>query len=201
MILKLKWISLVFFFFCISENIKAHHFKGLPHYGYFENYPQTPVDEYLGQAGDFEFFLVIYDFQGFQKEEVERPDDIRLFLNVYNLREDKAYSGPLVMEIYDEERMLVKVPKDSSEQESLYYFNRVLPQSGHYSLRVRVLHGDGKETLGVIPFKLSSQKISWGKWLILGLITLVGFVAFGSRKARIKKDRQENKKREVAGKK
>ncbi len=28
--------------------VSAHHFKGLPHYSYFENYPQIPQDEFVG---------------------------------------------------------------------------------------------------------------------------------------------------------
>jgi hypothetical protein len=32
--------------------LHAHHFKGLPHYNYVENYPQTPEEEILGQSGD-----------------------------------------------------------------------------------------------------------------------------------------------------
>ncbi len=40
--------------------LAAHHFKGLPHFNYFENYPQIPQDEFLGQFGDYECSLVIY---------------------------------------------------------------------------------------------------------------------------------------------
>ena len=61
-------------------SVAAHHFKGLPHYNYFENYPQVPEEEFLGQAGDYEVSLVVYDFQGIDRENVEDPDNVRLFL-------------------------------------------------------------------------------------------------------------------------
>ena len=35
----------------------GHHFKGLPHFSYFENYPQVPQDEFLAQAGNYECSL------------------------------------------------------------------------------------------------------------------------------------------------
>ncbi len=35
----------------------AHHFKGLPHYNYFENYPQVPEEEFIGEVGDYEVSL------------------------------------------------------------------------------------------------------------------------------------------------
>ena len=193
----MKNVPIIFLILMSTVSLYAHHFKGLPHYGYFENYPQTPVDEYLGQAGDFEFFLVIYDFQGFQREDVARPDDIRLFMNVYDLRADKAYSGPLKMEILDDNHVIGTVIKESSEQESLYYYNQKLPQEGHYSLRVRVPTGMNTEVIGLIPFQLSTQKISWAKWIIIFFAIILIIVAVSSRRARIKKDRMQNRQSEI----
>ncbi len=39
----------------------AHHFKGLPHYNYFENYPQVPEEEFIGEVGDYEVILTVED--------------------------------------------------------------------------------------------------------------------------------------------
>ena len=33
----------------------AHHFKGMPHFNYFENYPQIPQEDFIVQSGDYEF--------------------------------------------------------------------------------------------------------------------------------------------------
>lgn len=136
-----KTTSLFFLFLAIwvFDPIEAHHFKGLPHYGYFENYPQTPIEEYLGQSKRYEFFLVLYDFQGLRRESVEQPDDVKFFLNVYDLVADKAYSGPLKLEILDGERVLDSVIFKSAEQESLYYYNHKLSDDGDFALRVNII--------------------------------------------------------------
>lgn len=52
----------------------AHHLKGLPHYNYFENYPQVPEEEFVGEVSDYEVSLVVYDFQGINRDNVDSPD-------------------------------------------------------------------------------------------------------------------------------
>ena len=173
-------------------DVYAHHFKGLPHFSYFENYPQVPQEEYLGQEGEFEFSLVIYDFQGIKKEDVQQPDDVRLFLVIFNLRENKVYNGPLTLDILDRGRSIYSEEFSSSVEESIYTFQRALPPSGKYSLGI-TLH-DGSKLRATIPFTLSSQKVHWGKWVAGLMFVLVTIVAIGSRKARIKMDRKSNTK-------
>ncbi len=169
---------------------RSHHFKGLPHFSYFENYPQVPQDEFLGQHGEYEFSLVIYDFQGMKRSDMEQPEDVRLFLVIYNLRQNKVYGGPLTMEIVDRGKVVCRERRMSSEQESVYTMQRKLPDSGKYVLRL-TLDTPGNPVVG-IPFILSSQRIAWGKWISVTLIVLVGVVAIGSRRARVAMDRREN---------
>jgi hypothetical protein len=168
----------------------AHHFKGLPHFSYFENYPQVPTEEFIGQNGAYEFSLVLYDFQGIKREEAEQPDDARFYMIVFNLRENRTYNGPLTMEIMDRGTSVYSERKESSHEESLYSMQKVLPESGKYALRV-TLH-DEKDLATDIPFYLSAQKIHWGKWLAGSLFMLISIVAVGSRKARLIQDRKEN---------
>ena len=168
----------------------AHHFKGLPHFSYFENYPQVPQEEFLGQEGEFEFSLVIYDFQGIKKEDVQQPNDVRLFLVIFNLRENKVYNGPLTLDILNRGQSIYSENFSSSAEESIYTFQQALPPSGKYSLGI-TLHS-GSKLRATIPFTLSSQKVHWGKWIAGFMFVLVTIVAIGSRKARIKMDRKSN---------
>ena len=55
-------VLLIPFLVVMVGSASAHHFKGLPHYNYFENYPQVPEEEFLGDAGNYEVSLVLYDF-------------------------------------------------------------------------------------------------------------------------------------------
>jgi len=169
---------------------EAHHFKGLPHFSYFENYPQVPQEEFLGQAGEFEFSLVLYDFQGIQREDVEQPDNARFYLIAYNLRENKVYNGPATLEILDRGTQVVSEYLPSSQEESIYTLHRVLPPQGKYALEI-TLH-EAENLKAVIPFKLSSQKVHWGKWVAGCLVVLISIVAVGSRRARVAMDRKQN---------
>ena len=166
----------------------AHHFKGLPHFSYFENYPQIPQDEFLGQAGQYEFSLVLYDFQGLERQDVLQPDDARLFLVVFNLLQNKVYSGPARLEILDRGEPVITARYEAPEQENIYQVNGTLPSTGKYTLRVTLV--DEQNLQALIPFQLSSQKISWGKWVGIGLACLIAIAAAGARRARIVQDRK-----------
>jgi hypothetical protein len=173
--------------------LHAHHFKGLPHYNYFENYPQTPEEEFLGQSGDYEFSLVVYDFQGINKEDAESPDNVRLFLVAFDLRSGKLYNGAMTMEIRDGDQVMHTEKLESAELENLYSLHQSLPDTGDYSLHL-TLHDVGNLPC-VIPFQLSSQKIHWGRWVAGGLAALLLVAAIGARKARVRIDRSEQAKR------
>ena len=181
-------IPLVYIFVC-PYIVSAHHFKGLPHYNYYENYPQIPDEEFIGKAGDYEVSLVVYDFQGINRDKVEDPDNARLFLVIFNLKDNRVYGGPLTLEILDrgEVRHTHKFPQ--SELENLYALHRELPQTGKYAVRM-TLH-DENDLSCTIPFRLSSQKVHWGKWVGGILAVLIVVAAVGARRVRVRLDRKE----------
>lgn len=181
------WFILLFFI--PTASTQAHHFKGLPHYNYFENYPQVPEEEFLGQAGEYELSLVVYDFQGINREKAEDPDNVRLFLLIFNLLDNRIYQGPLTLEVLDRDQPVHQVKFNSADLENIYSLHRELPDTGRYSLRV-TLHGED-DMQCLIPFQLSTQKIHWGKWVGLFLFVLITVAAIGARKARIAQDRRE----------
>ena len=176
------------------SSLKAHHFKGLPHYNYFENYPQVPEEEFLGQAGSYEFSLVVYDFQGINRDNMQAPDTVRMFLVVFNLQSSDVYVGPATLEVLDGRDTIYTERQKSAELENLYSIHQDLSDTGNFSLRV-TLHGRD-DLQCVIPFTLSHQKIHWGPWVIGGLFVIIVIAAIGARKARIAKDRIEAKQRE-----
>lgn len=172
---------------------QAHHFKGLPHYNYFENYPQVPEEEFIGQAGDYEVSLVVYDFQGINRDKVETPDNVRLFLVIFNLSDNRVYGGPLTLEVLDGDKVVVSERQTTAELENLYSLYHELPKAGKYSLRL-TLHDEG-DLVCTIPFRLSSQIIHWGRWIGIGLGVILLVTAIGARRARVKLDRREGAKK------
>lgn len=188
-----RTLAALFFLFFGAGNVLAHHFKGLPHYNYFENYPQVPEEEFLGEVGDYEVSLVVYDFQGIDRENVEDPDNVRLFLMIFNLKNNRVYGGKLTLEILDRGEVVASQEYESSELENLYALYRKLPNTGKYALRM-TLHDEGGLRC-TIPFRLSSQKIHWGPWVAGGLGILLVVAAVGARRARVRQDRIEARKR------
>jgi hypothetical protein len=167
--------------------LDAHHFKGLPHFNYFENYPQIPQEEFVGQAGRFEFSLVLYDFQGLNQQDMVQPEDARLFLIAFDLLANTVYGGPASLEILDGDEPLVTSEVEGAQEENVYHIHATLPASGDYSLRVSLLDVD---LSAEIPFELSSQKVAWGQWIAAGLLGLLAIAAAGARRARVVQDRR-----------
>jgi ferredoxin-type protein NapH len=165
----------------------AHHFKGLPHYSYFENYPQIPQDEFVGQEGRYEFSLVLYDFQGLTRESMQKPDDVRLFVIAFNLLENDVYSGAARLVVLDGEHPVLEDEFDAPQEENVYSLHGDLPSDGDYVLRMDLLD-DGLSV--TIPFTLSSQKVRWGRWVVGGLVALLAVAAVGARRARVLVDRR-----------
>jgi len=179
-------LALLHFLMPVAE---AHHFKGLPHYNYFENYPQVPEEEFIGQVGDYEVSLVVYDFQGIDRKKVETPDNVRLFLVIFNLSDNSVYGGPLTIEVLDGEKVVVRERQKAAELENLYSLYHELPKTGKYSLRL-ILH-DENDLVCTIPFRLSSQIVNWGRWVAVGLGVVLVVTAVGARRARVRQDRSE----------
>lgn len=187
--LSIHLISLLAATLCLLPiTVFAHHFKGLPHYNYFENYPEIPEEEFLGQVGDYEVSLVVYDFQGIQRDKVDDPDMVRLFLVIFNLRNNDIYGGPLTLEVLDKGEVVHSERRKSSELENLYSMHQDLPDTGDYSLRITLHSVDDLQC--TIPFTLSSQKIHWGKWVAAVMLLVITIAAIGARKARVTMDRK-----------
>lgn len=171
-----------------ASSVFGHHFKGLPHYSYYENYPQVPQEEFLGQEGNYEYSLVLYDFQGLNKEDMMQPDEARLYLIIFNLRENEVYAGPLTLSICDREDVVYGEEFEGPEEECVYAIQQELGSTGKYSLLVSLDDGSGQQVR--IPFRLSSQKTYWGRRVAGVLALLILVVAIGSRRARVAQDRR-----------
>lgn len=165
----------------------AHHFKGLPHSNYFQNYPQIPQEEFVGQEGRYELSLVLYDFQGLAPQSLDQPDDARLFLIVYDLLADTVYAGPARLEVLDGDAPVHTEIAAGPQEENVYHLRATLPAAGDYALRVHLLD-EGLVT--TIPFALSSQQVRWGRWVAAGLAGLLLVAAAGARRARVVADRR-----------
>ncbi len=154
----------------------AHHVKGLPHYGYLENYPQTPTRELNIPAAPFDVTVVVYTLEGLDKERSSILDDAMVFVSVTDTRTSKAYIGEIDITFR---------PTDGSAQidhafgtplEETVYRMRTQLSASTYDVRVRIGNSDGATgearlslADGVDPWIIASFAIV--VLLLLGLVT------------------------------
>ena len=172
----------------------AHHNKGLPHYGYYQNYPQVPTDEYYAIDGRWEIGATIFNFQGYDgRRTSDTPNDVKIYLYLYDLESERSYSGPVDIEIRRDGEVVARFDRTEPDEESVFSTRETLPDSGTYELVARV---DGEEV--VVEFYVDlDDGVSW--WVIgaiaLPVLLVFGLALFGRRR-RLR--RRGKKKRRVA---
>ncbi len=176
----------------------AHHNKGLPHYGYYENYPQVPTEEYIDFVGRWEIGATIFNFQGLDRGTADTPNDVKIFLYLYDLEADRGYTGPLAVEIRRKGEVVSRFDRLQVDEEAVYSTRETLPASGDYQLVAFVEGPPGggqKQHMEEVPLRfnvdLSTDRIRWG--LIAGLAVPVAVVfalaLFGRRRRRRRRRR------------
>ncbi len=170
--------------FIAPASSSAHHYHGLPHYGYFDNYPQTPTEEYISGDGRWEMNFTLYNFQGMRREDVNQPDDVQIFLVVFDLKEKTTYGGHATIEIFSGDDR-VAVWSQEAEQESIFLVSTKIPDPDDLSLKVAFNDHSGT------PVTLSSEFQLPGEgghrplvWVGFGLLFLVIMLVFAGKQSR-----------------
>jgi ferredoxin-type protein NapH len=142
-----------------SESALAHHNKGLPHYGYYDNYPQAPTEEFVAIDGPWEIGAVLFNFQGLDRRTADTPNDVKIYLYLYDDRTGRAYEGPLEVELRQGDEVVSTFRRATVDEEAVYSTRETLPRSGSYDLVARV----GDEEI-VLPFEveLANDGVRWG---------------------------------------
>jgi ferredoxin-type protein NapH len=173
----------------------AHHNKGMPHYGYYENYAQTPTEEFVAVQGKWEIGATIFNFQGLDRRSADTPNDVKIYLYLYDSEANASYQGPIDIEIRQAGELISRFERQQVDEEAVYSTRETLPRSGHYQLVAEVM-GD-RVTL---PFHvdLASDAMPW--WQVGGIGVLlggiVGLLLYGRRRPR----RRRNQTRSAVAK-
>lgn len=152
---------------------EAHHNKGLPHYGYFENYPQVPIEEVIVIDGRWEMGATIFNFQGYERKDADTPNDVKFFIYIYDLETNQAYVGPLEVDILLDGEPISSFRREIPDTEVVYATRETLPETGDYQL---VAHIPGSEIAPELEFyvDLNEGEVSW--WLVAGLVVPLGLL-------------------------
>ena len=178
----------------------AHHNKGLPHYGYFENYPQVPTQEDVVVHGDWEMGATIFNFQGYElRESSDTPNDVKFYVYLYDLAADVGYVGPARFEIRLEgsDELVSTFTRYGVDEEQVYSTRETLPRTGDYTLTAFVTGRDGGAEVSLsLPFyvDLNEEGIDWALLgvILLPLLPLFLLALLGrTRRARAKRRRAQ----------
>ncbi|MDH5673348.1 MAG: 4Fe-4S binding protein [Myxococcales bacterium] len=178
----------------------AHHNKGLPHYGYFANYPQVPTEQYVTISGRWELGATLFNFQGLDRRTADTPNDVKIYLYLYDLEADAAYTGPLSVRIVKDDQTVAVFERLEVDEEAVYATRETLPESGDYAL---VAHVQGKDVR--LPFYVELAGDGPSVFLIGAIVAPVllvfGLALYGRRRRRRKRSASKTSAAVSAGSK
>jgi polyferredoxin len=164
----------------------AHHNKGLPHYGYFENYPQVPTEEYVYIHYPWEIGATVFNFQGLERENASTPNDVKIYMYLYDLKADHSYTGPIDFELLLGGEVVSTFSRDRDDGEATYATRETLPRSGAYTLVARPRNHPGVRVPLDFDVDLAIDRVRWEiiAALLLPVALVMGLAIFGRSRLR-----------------
>ncbi|MCP4903589.1 MAG: 4Fe-4S binding protein [bacterium] len=161
----------------------AHHNKGMPHYGYFENYAQVPSEEYLTIQGRWEMGATLFNFQGLDRRTADTPNDVKIYISLFDVEAGSGWEGLVDFSILHEGEPIAEFTREKVDEESVYSTRETIPESGDYELIARV---DGDRISLPFHVDLAGEGLRWGPILVLSLfgLGLFGLALFGRTRRR-----------------
>ncbi len=152
-----------------SFEAKSHHIKGLPHYGYLENYPQTPTFELQATIAPYDIIVVTYLLEGLDKSLAATPDDAMSYVTITNKETRKPYTGRLEIEFQPKNGSSATTRFFLEPLEETVYRSRVTLSANSYDMTLRIL--DEPQRQVTIHLDLSPGS-NW--WLIASALAAIG---------------------------
>lgn len=170
----IKKIFLVSLFLLPLSILKAHHYKGLPHNSYFENYPQTPILEFLHEDDSKEIFLTVYNFQGISLDQVQDNDMIRLYIFLYDVSNNTPYTTPTRFEIYSRGVLIHTEEELEPQEESIFSIHKSIVNQDDLALKVYFKMNGQVEPI-TLPFRITKTFLQkYG--ILVGIFSFFFFV-------------------------
>ncbi len=167
----------------LAGDAAAHHVKGMPHYGYLENYPQTPTWERRVSAPPWEVTVVAYLLEGLDRSRSETPDDAMIYVSLKELATGKPYRGRLRVEIRPVGDGVRTRRSFTAPLEETVYRMRAALTADSYDVVVRL--PGRRAALATVRLELS-QGLNW--WLVASLavaaLAVAGIAAAAIRRRR-----------------
>ncbi len=176
--LKWRFVLVLACIFIASTSLKAHHYKGLPHYNYFDNYPQVPILEYIEETPNYEAFVTIYNFQGLDLGMVEAPNDVRFYIYLYNIEKESSHLGPVNFDIYSHGKLIHKFVGMEQEEESIYTLRSTIKEQDDLLLKITFINEEGEEVVIDMEIEITASFLDkYGLYFaIVSFFGIVGII-------------------------
>lgn len=188
-------LKILVLFFLLPAAASAHHFLGIPHYKYGDDYPQIPYMEVLAQVGPHD--LVFTHFPGFPKP----GESVRFKLYVLNRETGEPFREKLRVEVFRKHFLYGDEPVTEGfdiatgvgPEKNDYKFFVTFDEPEAYTVQVLFPKEDGVER---IPFPVTigetdDRPLVLGAAGILGLAVLsVAFVKRSRRRRILRRQRE-----------
>lgn len=165
----------------------AHHVRGLPHYGYAENYPQVPTKEVRGVAGEYDFNIASYFFEGLRRQKSDTPNDMQLYVWLRHTRTGQSYRGPLTLRVMEGEETLATYERQAPDEEVVYKIRYAYGGSHRFTLAVEA-RDDGNTHHGQVVIPIGEGAWTTYYLAVAGLLFL-GIGAAALRTGRLRRRR------------
>lgn len=165
------------------DDAAAHHIKGLPHYGYVENYPQTPTLERHATAPPYEITLVVYTLEGLERQSSETPHDAMVYVSIAETATGKPFTGKLAVTFRPADGGAATTRRFKAPLEETVYRTRVALPASDYDLVFRI--AGTPETVGEMRLSLG-QAVNW--WLVVA--SAIGLAAVATLSALVVRRRR-----------
>ena len=163
--------------FLVPATAAAHHIKGLPHYGYLENYPQVPTTELHASAPPFEVTVVAYALEGIERSRSNHPDDVMVYVAVTDTSVGKASTGPLDVVFRPAGGGAELVRSLAAPLEETVYRLRASLSERAYDVEIRI--GGPAGTVATTRLSLGGEVSLWA--VAIAVVLALAVVAIGYR--------------------
>ncbi len=169
----------------------AHHNKGMPHYGYFENYAQVPTEEYLTIQGRWEMGATFFNFQGLDRRTADTPNDVKIYIYLYDRQSKRGWEERVEFAILQDGESIATFVREHVDEESVYSTRETIPRSGDYELVAQV---DGDRVVLSFHIDLASDGVRWHLIFAWGLPAFAVFALAFYGRSRRKRPRMRARK-------
>ena len=135
----------------------SHHYKGLPHYNYFDNYPQVPIFEFIEEGEKYSVFATIYNFQGLTLDMVDSPDDVRFYIYIYDLTTDTSYVGDAAFNVYSHGKIVKRFINIKQEEERIFTVKAAITEQDDLILETIFIDKNGKTVKIKMPIEITNS--------------------------------------------